>query len=91
MTRDDLQSLLDAEIRAWSAKPLRSIIDALQSGEVNYERQNASGAFQFAVTLLESKPDLVHIAISVDDGSLRRSLIPLTSSFIVHSDGRIDL
>ena len=90
MTREELQSALDAETSEWSSKPLQSIVEALRAGELNYDRETASGVVQFAVTLLESKPDYIHVAISVDDGSLRWSTIPLTSSFIARSDGRVD-
>ena len=41
-----------------------------------------SNRYQVEVWLLEKTVDYVHVAVSVDDGTLPASLVPLTRSFI---------
>lgn len=85
MTRDELKSALDAEIREWSAKSFEAVVEALREGELNYERSASREQYQVAVTLLASEPICLHVAISVDDGSIRWACVPLTSSFLIRN------
>lgn len=55
-----------------------------------YERGSGADGHQFEVNLLEKTDAYVHILVSIDDGSFRRACRPLSSSFIVHRDGRIE-
>lgn len=47
-----------------------------------YQVEVESKKYQVEVQLLENTPDYIHVIVSVDDGSLPRSLVPLTHSFI---------
>lgn len=89
MKKNQLQDLLVAEIDAWSRKSFATLVREL-SDVVTYERGGGSGFHQFEVQMLEQEPDYVHVGVSIDDGGVVRSLVPLSSSFIVYRDGRID-
>ena len=89
MKKAQLQSLLDAEVDAWAKKPYATLIEELPD-VVAYERGDGADAHQFEVQMLEHEPDYVHVCISIDDGSFRWSFAPLTRSFIVHRDGRVE-
>jgi hypothetical protein len=52
-----------------------------------YEVEFGSKKYQVEVELLENTAECIHVAVSVDDGSLPDSLFPLTSSFIRHKGG----
>ena len=49
-----------------------------QAYEIEFEGKN----HQVEVQILENKPSYLHIAVSVDDGSLPASLKPLCQSFV---------
>jgi hypothetical protein len=40
--------------------------------------------------MIEQEPEYLHILVSVDDGSFRKFVAPLTRGFIVHRDGRVE-
>ena len=89
MNKEHLRSLLDAEIDAWSRKSFAQLVDVLTDA-VTYERGSEADFHQFEVQLLEHEAEYVHVSISIDDGSLLKSIAPLTHSFIVYRDGRVD-
>ena len=41
--------------------------------------------------LLEATDDYIHVQTSIHDGSVAWSLKPLTSSFLIYRDGRIEI
>jgi hypothetical protein len=89
MTIDQLRRLLTAEVEYWSGLSYDQLIEELFD-VVAYPGESKELAHQFEIQLLEQEPDYVHVCVSVDDGTLRMALTPLTHSFIVHRDGRVE-
>jgi hypothetical protein len=58
--------------------------------DVAYQRSDVSSSYQVEVQLLENKPEYVHGMVSVDSGTLLRAFKPLSWSFLVHGDGRVE-
>jgi hypothetical protein len=57
---------------------------------VAYDNGATGKAFyQVEVQLLDSKHEYVHIGVSVDDGGWR-SFFPMSTTFIVRADGRVE-
>ena len=90
MKREQLQRLLNAEIETlsrWSyAKLLEELVDIW-----TYQRGSGPDYHQFEVQLLERHDDYVHVAVSIDDGSIVKSISPLSHSFIVYRNGRVEI
>ncbi len=59
---------------------------------INYEVGNIKDKdfYQIEIDKLEKTNEYIDIIISIDDGSLWRSFCPITISFIVHKDGRVE-
>lgn len=89
MKKNDLQKLLDAEIEIWSGKPFAHLVETL-TDVVAYGRGDGPDFHQFEIQMLELEPDCAHICISIDDGSFWRSFAPLSYSFMIHKDGRVE-
>jgi len=51
-----------------------------------YEVEFESRKYQVEVELLENTERYIHVAVSVDDGSLPAPILPLTDSFIRYKD-----
>ena len=83
-----LASALKAEIDEWAALPFDAIKARLQQ-VCAYERGEAPNQYQVEVQLLESTPEYLHVGIGVDDGGWS-AFKPLSTSFLVHRDGRIE-
>lgn len=45
---------------------------------------------QIEVDMLEKNDTYVHVAVAISDNSFFRSMFPLSTSFLVYKDGRID-
>ncbi len=90
MDKPQLQRLLDAEIKAWAAKPYQQLLDELVDVEA-YERGAGEAFHQFEVQIIEREEACLHVLVSIDDGGLLRSFSPLTRSFFAHQDGRVEL
>jgi hypothetical protein len=43
------------------------------------------------VTLLEATDDYIHVKTGISDSSLVWALTPITSSFLIYRDGRIEI
>ena len=86
MTREQLAAVLVAEVDRWSAKSREQLLTEL-SDVAAYSA--ADGAYQVEVEILE-RCEYVHVVVAVDAGSFRRSFNPLCSTFLVHSDGRVE-
>jgi hypothetical protein len=61
-----------------SCEQLAAELLEVQEYQVEFE----SKQYQVEVQLLENTADYVHVAVSVDDGSLLGSILPLTHGFI---------
>ena len=90
MKKDQLQSLLDTEIYELSRRPYTRLVDEL-SDVVSYERGSGSDYHQFEVQMIEHELEYVHVVVSIDDGSFKKFISPISRSFIVHRDGRIEM
>ncbi len=84
-----LRTWLELEIDRWCKKSPEELIEALNF-PVAYEQGAGEEWRQVEVQLLENTDDYVHVGMAVDDGSEELSRCPLTTSFLVHHDGRID-
>jgi len=90
MKKKQLRSLLDAEISGLSRKPYATLVEEL-SDVVAYERGEGSGYHQFEIQMIEHERDYVHVIVSIDDGSILKSMSPISRGFIVHRDGRVEV
>lgn len=70
------------EVSRWSSKSLEQLIDELREASV-YTVEAESKLYHIEVQLLENTGAYVHVAVSVDDGSLPGSVMPVTEGFIV--------
>ena len=68
-------------MRRWSALSYDLLISRLSTIEV-YEVEHDFKKYQVEIEILEKREDYVHVAVSVDDGSLPSSICPATESFI---------
>ena len=82
--------MLDAEVDELSRRSYARLVDKL-SDILAYERGDGASCHQFEVQMIEHEPDYVHVLVSIDDGSFLRSVSPLSRSFIVYRDGRIEV
>lgn len=89
MNRKRLLELLDAEVAVWSQKSFSDLISELDDVSA-YDRGVAGEFHQFEVQMIEHCADYVHVIVSIDDGSLMKSIVPPTLGFIVHRDGRVE-
>lgn len=79
--REQWRPVLDAELERWQAKSCEQLVAELQ-GERVYEIEFAGGTHQVEVRILENTDSYLHVAVSVDDGSVPASVRPLSESFI---------
>jgi hypothetical protein len=79
--RQQWRKVLEAEMRRWSALSYDQLISRLSTIEV-YEVEHDFKKYQVEIEILEKREDYVHVAVSVDDGSLPSSIWPATESFI---------
>lgn len=75
------QSILDAEVKRWSALSCEQLVSQLRELQ-SYEVERDSKAYQVEVELLENTETYVHVMVGIDDGRLPASMWPLTESFI---------
>jgi hypothetical protein len=80
--RAEWQVILEAETRHWSAMTCEQLIAELHEEHV-YSVEVESKRYQVEVQLLENTNEYVHVAVSIDDGSLPWSIVPLSNSFVL--------
>ena len=88
MQPSQLNECLDDEVSIWCQKDFGALLGELKT-VVAYERERGASKYQVEVELLERKSEYVHVMVAVDDGGIR-AFKPLSQSFIVHRDGRVD-
>jgi hypothetical protein len=88
MDKENLSRYLRREVDRWSAKTYQ-ILKVELSDVVSYSVDKGTEFYQVEVHLLESEPAYLHVAVAVDDG-LWRAFLPLSTSFLVYSDGRAE-
>jgi len=90
MQKNQLRSLLDAEIDELSGRPYATLVEEL-ADVVAYERGEGSSYHQFEIQMIEHEHDYVHVIASIDDGSILKVIFPISRSFVVHRDGRVEV
>jgi len=79
--RDTWRPIVDAEVKRWSQLPLDQLIEKLREPQA-YEFIDGVNKYQVEVEILENTDSYIHFYVSVDNGSLPRSIIPLNGSII---------
>ena len=79
--RNEWQTVLDAEVKRWSALSAAQLVSELPEGKA-YEVQFESKSYQVEVELLENTPEYVNVSVAVDDGTLPASIFPLSYNFV---------
>jgi len=90
MTETQLRELLSQETVAWAEKSPADIVAELAEPQT-YRRGSGGTWHEIVVTLLEATDEYIHVKTSIHDGSLVWALEPITSSFLVYRDGRIEI
>jgi hypothetical protein len=88
MERRQLARCLESELDEWTRIPFKDLRDRLKN-VCAYERGEAPNRYQVEVQLLESTPEYLHVSIGVDSGFLT-AFKPLSASFLVFRDGRVN-
>lgn len=90
MTETELRELLSQETLAWAERPPADIVAELKKPQ-KFARGSGASWHELEVTLLEATDEYIHVRTSIHDGSLALSLKPITSSFLIYRDGRIEM
>jgi hypothetical protein len=88
MDKVERKRRLADELDQWCRKGYGSLLEELRD-VVAYESGDASNRYQVEVQLLERTPKYVHVSLSLNDGGWR-SFVPLSTSFLVYRDGRVE-
>jgi hypothetical protein len=89
MKEELLRIGLEQEVDRWSGKTIDDLRARLAQ-PLCYVSKINDEAYRTEVQVLEDLPDYVHVVVAVDDLSFRKSMRPMTTSFLVHSDGRVE-
>ena len=90
MTEPELRELLLQETLGWAERSPAEIVAELAKPQT-HQRGTGDAWHEIEVTLLEATDDYIHVKTSIHDGSLVWALKPITSSFLIYRDGRIEL
>jgi hypothetical protein len=90
MTEAQLRELLSQETLTWVERAPADIVAELAKPQT-YRRGTGDTWHEIEVTLLEATDDYIHVKTSINDGSLVWALKPITSSFLIYRDGRIEI
>jgi hypothetical protein len=90
MTEAQLRELLSQEMLAWAERSPADIVAELAKPQT-YRRGTGDTWHEIELTLLEATDDYIHVGTSINDGSLVWALKPITSSFLIYRDGRIEI
>lgn len=87
MKKEELKKRLQVEVDAQS---LNSYDDFMRlQEEIVYEKGTGDNWYQVEVEVIEKTEHYVHVAVSVDDGGWR-AFHPLSHSFLIYKDRRVD-
>ncbi|MCK5306585.1 MAG: hypothetical protein KAJ66_05565 [Candidatus Omnitrophica bacterium] len=84
MKKEDLKRALLNEKEKYESKTFDQLVKI--DKPVTYECGSGKDWYQVEIQVLEKNDKYVHVVVSVDDGRLWRTILPLTSSFIVYKD-----
>jgi hypothetical protein len=90
MTEAQLRELLSKETLAWAEQEPADIVAELAKPQV-YRRGTGDTWHEIEVSLLEATNEYIHVKTSIHDGGLVWSLAPITSSFLIYRDGRVEI
>jgi hypothetical protein len=90
MTEAQLRERLSQETLAWAERSPADIVAELAKPQT-YRRGTGDTWHEIEVTLLEAADDYIHVKTSIRDGRLVWALKPITSSFLIYRDGRIEI
>ena len=90
MTEAQLRDLLSQETLAWAERSPADIVAELAQPQT-FRRGVGDSWHEIVVTLLEATDDYIHVKTSISDSSLVWALTPITSSFLIYRDGRIEI
>jgi hypothetical protein len=90
MTEAQLRELLSKETIAWAEREPADIVAELGTPQI-YRRGAGDTWHELEVTLVEATDEYIHVKTSIHDGGLVWSLKPITSSFLIYRDGRIEI
>jgi hypothetical protein len=79
--REQWRSVLDKELRRWSAKSCEQLLAELQKVQA-YEADCRGRNYQVEVEILENTERYVHVMVAVDDGAFPASIRPFSATFI---------
>ncbi len=86
--RQDLRPYLEAEIENWSSKPYETLRAELKEG---FADAREGLAYHVEVELLENRDDYLQVSVAVCSEAAPWSCYhPLSASFIVRADGRVE-
>ena len=88
MNRKQLRACLNREVDCWSRKPFDQIVAELPE-PLHYESVHEGLVYRAEALILEQN-DYVHVCVAVDDGGLLRFMFPLSTSFLVYRNGKVD-
>ena len=88
MKKEELKKALIIEKEKYANKSFEELSKIAKP--VTYECGSDENWYQVEVQLLEKNDEYVHVSIAVDDGKLLKAMFPLSTSFIVHKDGRVE-
>ena len=89
MKRKELGPYLEAEVDKWSAKSYEVLRQELKGG--SHEVAEKGTEYHTEVVLLEDRHDYVHVMVSVSSERAPWNCFhPLSTSFLVYRDGRVD-
>src|SRR5215208_5681350 len=71
--RQNWRKVLDLEVQRWSSVPCNRLLYELSEVKA-YEVEYESKTYQVEVEILENTAKYVHVAVSVDDGTLPASI-----------------
>jgi hypothetical protein len=87
--REDLRVFLEREVARWSAESYEALRTKLKDGP--YASCDPFPGYHLEVDLIEDRDEYVHVLVGICSEKARWScFFPLSASFLVYRDGRVD-
>jgi hypothetical protein len=87
MKKNELKQRLQMEVDAQALKSYDDFM-RLQEG-ISYEKGIGDNWYHVTVDVLDKTESYVHVLVCIDDGGWR-AFYPLSDSFLIYKDGRVD-
>ncbi len=82
MNKNELKVILEEEKNKYANKTYDDLIKIVEP--VTYTINSGQNTYQIEVQLVEKNDKYLNVSISIDDGSLIRSMFPLTAGIIIN-------